>query len=189
MREPRGRGMRYRLLETVREYGLERLAEAGEVELLRDRHRTAFLALAEREAARLESPRQAEAVALLEPDAANLTAALDHALQTDPEAALRMCAALYPFWRGRGRFAEAELAQTRALAAGADAPPSLRARVLVTAAMRCVVTGDAAGARALATEALALVGCEAAVAAGEVDVDVGHVGEGYGRPTAAATEA
>jgi predicted ATPase/DNA-binding CsgD family transcriptional regulator len=154
--EPRERGMRYRLLETVREYGLERLAEAGEEAPIRARHRDAFLALAEQEAGRLESPRQAGALAHLEPDAANLAAAIEHGLQTEPAVPLRMCAALYPFWRARGRLAEAELVQSRALAAGADAPPGLRARVLVTSASRCIGMGDPTAGQELATEALAL---------------------------------
>ena len=45
--EPQGSGVRCRLLEPVRQYALERLAEAGEAEKLRDRHRDAYLAVAE----------------------------------------------------------------------------------------------------------------------------------------------
>ncbi len=99
---PHGREMRYRLLETVREYGLERLVEAGEEDALRGRHRDWFSTLALEAGPHLESPRQPVWLARLEPEAANLAAALDHALRTDPPDALRMCAVLYPFWRTRG---------------------------------------------------------------------------------------
>jgi hypothetical protein len=70
--------------------------------------------------------------------------------------ALRMCAALWPFWRTRGREAEAALAQSRALTAGYDAAPGLRARVLVTSATRCIGQYDPVAAQTQATEALAL---------------------------------
>ena len=102
--EPHGRDMRYRLLETVREYGLERLAKAGEEDTLRGRHRDWFAALALEAGPHLESPRQPLWLRRLRPEAANLAAALDHALRTDPSAALEMCAVLYPFWRTRGQF-------------------------------------------------------------------------------------
>ena len=153
---PHGTEMRYRLLETVREYGLERLAEAREDDVLRGRQRDWFSALALEAAPHLESPRQPVWFARLEPEAANLAAAMDHALGTDPSTALEMCAVLYPFWRTRGRFAEAALAQTRALAAGADAPPGMRARVLITRAIRLTGQGDPATSVEQAREALAL---------------------------------
>ena len=52
--EEQGASVRYRLLETVRQYALDRLAQAGEVAALRERHRDVYLALAERIAPHLE---------------------------------------------------------------------------------------------------------------------------------------
>ena len=75
--------MRYRLLETMREFARERLAEAGEQASLRARHRDAFLDLAERAGPQLETGRQREWLALLDAEAANLMAAIEHALRTD----------------------------------------------------------------------------------------------------------
>src|SRR5262249_35899231 len=81
----------YRLLETVRQYGLERLGEAGEQEAVRDRHRDFFLELAEHARPHLDTGRQREWLERLDPEAANLAAAIDHALRSQPTLALRFC--------------------------------------------------------------------------------------------------
>jgi predicted ATPase/DNA-binding CsgD family transcriptional regulator len=148
--------VRYRLLETVRQYGLEQLAEAGEEETIRARHRDYFLALAEEAGPLLETARQSEMVQILDPEAANLAAAFDHAVQTDPRLALRFGAALHRWWCARGRFAEAELAYAGSLQASADREPGLRARVLQCRAWVAASAGEVEAAEAHATEALAL---------------------------------
>ena len=109
-----GAGLRYRVLETVRQYALERLDDAGERALLRDRHRDALLALAERQRRAALTPRQPEVFAALDPEAANLAAALDHAVETDPDKALRLCLALDFWYRARARFREADDAPSHA---------------------------------------------------------------------------
>ena len=128
--EEHGAGMRYRLLETVRQYALDRLAQAGEVSDLRGRHRDAYLARAEQIAPHLEAAGQSAWLDALDVEAANLAAALDHAADTDGERALRLCAALTVWWKLRGRFALADDAYLRALGAAAAEPSALRARVL-----------------------------------------------------------
>jgi predicted ATPase/DNA-binding CsgD family transcriptional regulator len=154
--EQRESAVRYRLLETVRQYGLGRLAEAGEKDSLRDRHRDAFLGLAEQAGPQLETGRQRECLELLDPDAANLAAAIDRALRSEPPFALRFCAALYRWWGARGRFAEAELVHSRSLEACGEREPALRARVLTGGAYLALWMGEYAAAEAQATEALAL---------------------------------
>ena len=52
-----------------------------------------------------------------------------------------------------------------------------------------IFTDPAAALAGLATEGLNLLGCRDVVRAADIDVDVSHVGEAYGRPTPAATEA
>jgi predicted ATPase/DNA-binding CsgD family transcriptional regulator len=151
-----GSAMRYRLLETMREFSRERIAEAGDEEALRDRHRDVFLALAEEAGPQLETRRQREWLERLDTEAGNLAAAFEHALRTDPAQALRFCAALYRWWGARGRFAEAELACSSVLAAAADGEPALRARLLHGRAYLAVWAGDFTAADAHATEALAL---------------------------------
>jgi predicted ATPase/DNA-binding CsgD family transcriptional regulator len=149
-------GVRYRLLETVRQYGLERLGDAGEEETARARHRDHFLVLTEEAGPHLETGRQPEFLRILDSEAANLAAAVDHALRSDPPLALRFCVALRGWWRARGRFAEAELAHSRSLAACGDREPGLRARAFETRADIALWVGEFGAADAHATEALAL---------------------------------
>jgi predicted ATPase/DNA-binding CsgD family transcriptional regulator len=128
--EERVPAVRYRLLETVRRYALERLEEAGELEPLRDRHRDAYLALAERVEPELLSPREPDCLDLLDAEAANLQAAIDWAAESDPEKALRLCVALTLWWRARGLFSQSESAYRRALEAAEPTLSALRARAL-----------------------------------------------------------
>jgi predicted ATPase/class 3 adenylate cyclase/DNA-binding CsgD family transcriptional regulator len=123
-------GNRYRLLETIRHFALERLTAAGESEALRNRHRDALLVLAEEIEPRLLSQRQLEAVALLDAEAANLHGAIDWAAETEPELALRFCVALTFWWRQHGLFADGEAAFRRALEAAPETQSSLRALTL-----------------------------------------------------------
>ena len=162
--EERDREVRYRLLETVRQYGLERLAGAGEEETFRARHRDHFLVLAEKSVPDFETDRQREMVELLNPEAANLAAALDYSLGTELALALRFCAALTPWWSASGRLAEAELAYPRALEACADVEPELRARVFQRRAATVIATADYEAAEAHAMEALALTADDATAA-------------------------
>jgi predicted ATPase/DNA-binding SARP family transcriptional activator len=113
---------RYRLLETVRQYGRERLREAGETERLDAAHRECF-------AARAQTAAAPEA---LEPDHDDLRAALASALARDPPLALRMATALETFWLARGHFAEGARWLADALAAAPE-PTTLRARALLAA--------------------------------------------------------
>jgi predicted ATPase/DNA-binding CsgD family transcriptional regulator len=154
--EEDGLEMRYRLLETLRQYGLERLTEAGEEELLHDRHRDFFLALAERAAPHLETERQGEWFEVLDPEAANLAAAIDHAIRSDPPLALRLCTALFMWWRGRQTFTQAQAAYSRALAAADEGPSASRARALWGRGNNALGLGEFEAAGADATEALAL---------------------------------
>ena len=143
--DDRGGDRRYRLLETVRLYAGERLAEAGEREVLAMRHARWALALAE--AAR-GSPE-------LDRDAANLRAALDTLAARDPQESLRMCVALWPFWLRRIDLSEAQRRLAAALAA-APAPTPLRVAALHAAAAVDLRSGVVASAREHATQALAM---------------------------------
>ncbi|WP_165491695.1 AfsR/SARP family transcriptional regulator [Egibacter rhizosphaerae] len=95
---------RYRLLETLRQYAVQRLAARGEEDVLRERHAVWFVALAERADVEVRGPGEAEAVAVLEAELANLRAAHRWAIEhEDSDLALRLAAALYVFARWRLR--------------------------------------------------------------------------------------
>jgi predicted ATPase/class 3 adenylate cyclase len=152
--DERGMSMRFRMLETVRQYALDRLSAAGEQTLLRDRHRDAYLARAERIAPHLEAAGQSEWLDALDIEAANLATASDRAADSDGELALRLCVALTVWWKLRGRFAQADAAYVRALEAAAPVPSFLRARVLWARGYLLAYAGRMGEAAASALEAL-----------------------------------
>jgi non-specific serine/threonine protein kinase len=115
---------RYRLLETVRQYGQKKLAEAGETTALRRRHRDFFLALVERGEPELRGAGQGTWFARFEAEQDNLRAALEWS-GTDEggaEPGLRLAAGLYWFWHTRGYWSEAREWLERALARSGEAP-------------------------------------------------------------------
>ena len=131
-REEREDEPRYRMLETVREFGSERLAERGEEAAIRDRHATFYLALAERVEPELFGPDQPLWLNFLEAEHDNLRAALDW-LERQPEAEsgtnlplLRLAVALWLFWFHHGHWSEGHERLLRAVARGKDAPPGLQ---------------------------------------------------------------
>ena len=112
---------RYRMLETVRQYSNEKLIEAGEREVLRDRHLEYFLNLAETAEPHLIRPEQIEWLPVLDADYENLRLAFEGALsKRSAESSLRLCAALGWFWEIRCYWLEGLDWVTRALAKPAD---------------------------------------------------------------------
>ncbi|GAB2871640.1 BTAD domain-containing putative transcriptional regulator [Streptomyces mayteni] len=119
---------RFRLLESVAAYALERLREAGEEEAVRDRHAGYYAALAERAAPELRGPRQCEWLARLDAEAAQLRAALEWSAGRGlAERALRLANSSSWYWFLRGRRGEARRSLTLALAAEGPAPAVDRA--------------------------------------------------------------
>ena len=150
-------GARYRLLESVAEYSLDRLDESGELTALRRRHADHYLALAEEAAAGLRGPRQPQQLRVLDAEAANLRVALAGAAAArDPDAALRLVGALAWYWVLRGRLAEARRAIDTALAVPGPAAPGLRAAAQVWGAGIALLRGDP-GAHAVYAEAVQLL--------------------------------
>jgi predicted ATPase/class 3 adenylate cyclase len=103
--EPREDAIRYRLLETIREFAAERLAEQGgdEVALIGEAHCRHYLAVAERTAPHLTGADQGRWLVRLDADHANLHRALEHAVDDidRTESALRLGAALRNYWLRR----------------------------------------------------------------------------------------
>ncbi|MEV4804118.1 BTAD domain-containing putative transcriptional regulator [Nonomuraea sp. NPDC049421] len=110
---------RYRLLESVAAYCVERLAAAGELEEVRLRHVRHYAALAERLEPQLRGHGQREALARLDAEGANLRAALETAVRTRTAAeALRLVNSLTWYRVLRGRLGEARRALEAALSPG-----------------------------------------------------------------------
>jgi predicted ATPase/DNA-binding XRE family transcriptional regulator len=118
---------RYRLLDVVREYAVERAQSAGDSEQLQQRHADYFLSVAERAEPELRGPLQQEWHGRLLEDEGNLRAALTWALEVGRgEVALRLAGALWMFWRWAGLFAEGRAWLEAALAAGDECPVATR---------------------------------------------------------------
>ncbi|AQZ66940.1 hypothetical protein BKM31_40715 [[Actinomadura] parvosata subsp. kistnae] len=133
---------RYRLLEPVAEYCLERLGAAGELGMMRERHLRYCVALAERAEAGLRGAEQDMWLTRLRAEGANLRAALDHAAgQGAADHALRLVDALSWYWFMTGRLSEARQALTRALSLGGG-EPSARAQARVWAAVIGLRAGE-----------------------------------------------
>ena len=154
---PGGR-TRYRLLETMRLYARERLAESGEAAAVRARHLDRALDLAQDAAAVLDGPDQAEVLDRLEAEHDDLRVALAWGTSGgDPEPALRLATALGRFWEIRGHLSEGRGWLEAALTAGGGGEwPGLRAVALNWAAVLAQHQGDYAAARGLYEHSLAL---------------------------------
>ena len=131
--DPAGTALRYRLLETIREYSAERLSErpAPEEEHVRSRHASAYLAFAEKAAEQLGSPDQVAWLRQLDHEHDNMRRALDElAREGRSEEVLRLAIALDHFWRIRGQFGEGIAALESGLAsyAAGDAGHTAGAR-------------------------------------------------------------
>ncbi len=134
---------RYRFLESVRQFALERLRETDEEPALRDRHLAHFLGLAEQAETELTGPRQGQWFARLDADGENLLAALtaSRSLPGGPDRGVRLAGAVARFWSARGRYVVGLRALTSALEvqaaakakAGDTTPDPARGKALVRA--------------------------------------------------------
>lgn len=105
-RQGREGELRFTMLETIREYALERLAKRGEMQAARQAQAAYVLALAERAAPALHGPEQGAWLDRLDEDQANLRVALAWLLEEAPPDARRLAWTLHWYWRVRGRLRE-----------------------------------------------------------------------------------
>ena len=152
-----GHEPRFTMLETVREYALERLEESGDLERLRRRHTAYFLKLAEEEERASRGPLQRVWLDRLETEHDNFRAALSWSLtsQGNTEMGLRLTGALSHFWYVREHHSEARAWLQRALELGSGTT-SARANVLVGAGRLAWFQGELRRGNALLEESLAL---------------------------------
>jgi predicted ATPase/class 3 adenylate cyclase len=130
-----GEGIRFRLLETIRAFALERLAADGRDTEVRRRHALAYLALAETAAPNLPGPDQPHWLDRLSIDYPNLRAAIRWSVDSrEVELAQRFVAGMWRFWQQTGRLEEAtDLAETVLRLPGSDAPTPARLAAVTAA--------------------------------------------------------
>jgi tetratricopeptide (TPR) repeat protein len=145
------------MLETVREYALERLEQSGELEETRPRQAAYFLDLAEQAEPEIWGPRQEAWLERLESEHDNLRAALSWALESgEAESALRLAGALEPFWEAHGHISEGRRWLAEALASAIGAAATIHAKALFGASRLARIHGEHAHEQTLLEESVAL---------------------------------
>ncbi|GGX48492.1 ATP-binding protein [Streptomyces fructofermentans] len=140
-------GVRYRMLDTVRAYGAEWLAAAGDSGRLRRRHRDWYMGLATWCELDWFSPRQREVAARVDAELPNLRCALEHCL-TEPEGGhlgQHLAGTLWFYWVGCGRLSEGRHWLERSVALDSDHERS-RLKALWVLGYVSVLQGDSSTA-------------------------------------------
>jgi predicted ATPase/class 3 adenylate cyclase len=143
---------RFRMLETIREFALERLEESGELERIRRRHLDFFLEFAGNEKSEVDRE-AAEWLECLEVEHDNFRTALEFARGLDdPRLELRLASSLADFWEHQGHLAEGLERLREALGSDPDGPADIREPALQWGSMIALKKGDFETARQLAEE-------------------------------------
>ncbi|MCC2626522.1 MAG: adenylate/guanylate cyclase protein [Thermomicrobiales bacterium] len=134
---------RFTMLETIREFGWERLSERGEERAMREQHARFFAALAEQADGEGRGPKGAAWIERCRLELPNIRAALSWAESGDGNLmlGLRIASALRLFWNFRG-VAEGRDWLERLLARGEDAPNHIRANALLVLGYLLSITAD-----------------------------------------------
>jgi predicted ATPase/class 3 adenylate cyclase len=148
---------RFSMLETIREFALERAAASADEEDTRRRHASFVLALAQRLHPELSGPTQAEALRRLGEEHDNLRVALAWCAAADErEMLVALCAALWRFWIVRGHLTEGRMWLERALEEQRE-PRSVLAEALYGACALNAAAGAFERARQYGADRLAVV--------------------------------
>jgi predicted ATPase len=151
----RTRGERFFLLETIREYAAERLAERPESNVA-ERHANYYAALAGDLGPQVQSARQSEAIALLALEQHNFRQALEWVAERPSSLLLKLAGNLGTFWGVTGLLDEGARWTTAALESTIEQPPELRARTLLAATALARVMGRTEISERYARESLDL---------------------------------
>ena len=159
LREIEGPGdePRFAMLETIREYGLERLEVSRESGTVQERHATYFASVAEALRPHLYGPDQGRTIGQLEAEQGNMRAALAWAIEhADAATGLRLAANLRKFWLLRSQLTEGRDWLEQTLAMPGDAPAATRIDALYGVGSFARLQGDYPQAIAYGEEGLAL---------------------------------
>lgn len=151
------RGMaRYRMLQTIREYGEEKLFESGERDQLWKRHLEYFCEFTEQAEPGMSGAEQAEWVNRVELEHDNIRAGLGRSksVEGDLELGLRLAGALFWFWEQRSYLQEGRASLAALLARSTDLHSRAHAKALTAAAQLTFRQGDYAEAKALCESSL-----------------------------------
>jgi tetratricopeptide (TPR) repeat protein len=122
---------RYRMLETIREYALERLRESGDEERVRERHAAWFVDFALRAKVEIDGPEQGIWMDRLQAEYDNLRAVLRRAAEGgDWVTVARVGNAVFQFWGTRGYWSEGRETVRAAVESGCELPPPVLAGAL-----------------------------------------------------------
>jgi predicted ATPase/DNA-binding CsgD family transcriptional regulator len=150
-------GVRYRLLEPVRQYAREKLEESGETQAAKRAHAGYFLVLAEESEPELFGPRDVEWLERLEEEHDNMRAALSWALgEAQAELGLRLAAALWPFWEAHGHYSEGRRWIEEALKKEGRTSGAMRAKALNAVGRIAIAQSDTHRAEVAAQEGIEL---------------------------------
>ncbi len=142
IREEQDGHVRFRMLDTLRDYGRAQLAEAGDTAAMARRHRDWYAGLLETAGVEWAGPHQAEWAARLHLEHANLRHALEYCMSTPGEARVGLQMAAVPwFWGAMDHLTEARLWLDRGLALHQE-PTLERAWALATAGYIAAFQGD-----------------------------------------------
>jgi predicted ATPase len=156
-REGRDGEPRFEMLETIREYALERFQSSADWQATCDRHAEYYLALAEAAEPELKGPNQRAWLERLETEQDNLRTALSRFLSQDKIAsAARLGWGVWMFWWLKRHINEGARWFEEMLVKGGSLPSYPRARVLSGLAMQVEVRGDEARAQLLFEQSLPL---------------------------------
>ena len=158
--ESRGE-IRYRRLETIRQYSREKFFETDEVETIRDRHLAFYVKYAESAGEEMRGRARLPWIHGLEAEQDNLRTAMEWGLARNPESALRIAASLPLFWTTSGFSAEGFRWIQQALVGhvekiGEFEQPSLRAKGLGGLSFLYMSLGDNTNGKRVAEESVAL---------------------------------
>jgi predicted ATPase/class 3 adenylate cyclase/DNA-binding XRE family transcriptional regulator len=155
--EEQGGKTRYRFLETIRQYALEKLAESGAERLVRNRHLDFFIYFAEEAERNYRGDQQFFWSDVMERERDNFRAALAYVLHTDQvEAALRLIAAAFWLWFFQGPWSEGQIWTESVLARASNLNTKTGARVLLALGLLHFAQSDYSAATASLKKSLAI---------------------------------
>ena len=153
---------RYRYLETIRQYAMEKLLEAGEAVTARDRHLAYFIEVSRRAEEKFGTEQRPMWVNRLEMEHDNLRSALGWALESNPESALQMVCSLAGFWLSRSYMTEgcnwcqAAISRVEALTAADPNIDRMRVQAYSALAMLSINHGEHQTGQVAARKGVAL---------------------------------